>query len=1127
MSESTNALDPQLLLVHTRSLRAIARALLRHEPDVDDVLQDTWLAALRARPETDRPLGGWLATVTRNFALMRLRGLHRQRTHESRHRTRAPEHPPEVVERFEMQRLVADAIADLDEPYRTTILLRYFENLTPTEIARRTDVPPGTVRSRLKRGLDQLRARLVKEHGGDRRACLIAIAGVVGLAKAGTGPVLAKVAVAAAIVAVVGFGVWYGRVERQNAEPVPRAATVANRIDGEPEPVPGETPNEIAARRLPPIEGHVYGPAGFGFAGARVWLTRDRTSKPGVLGETVTDGNGRFRLETTEPGPFVVAAKADGLVWVRARIGYQRCGIELFAERAELRTGTVIDEDGAPVVGARVQLHGLPASAVLTDREGKYALEDPQFTLIEVAHPDYFPALSNVGSRTVLVRGAILEGTVETHDGSAPVAEALVTIFRRGTHSARTDSAGRFRIRHSLRDPAEQYGMRVDAGALGIREIDSIPWTPGYPLRIVLEPTRVLTGRVVMLDGAAPVPDAVVEAEPRGVPRWRIPAGGAMSGRTDAKGTFRIVGASRAGLALTVRHPDLYVARGPRNNGIPRGDTAEPIEFFMAPRMTLACRVSSPVGDPVPGAMVVLTGAGGEVSLDNLRHAKGVAMTDVGGFVEWVWPPLRQSRIYNEEYELVVVRPGFETARSDSFPFRAGGRREFEMRLADASARAQIFGRVTDPQGRGIAGAYVHDIVSGADGRFCLRWSADRPKPESISCSAKGYITQHARELPNEGELRFAMRPSHMFKGRIVDRLGVPVADAWTGRKPWRQGGTSVRTRTDGSFEFDDQAPGEYHLMLAPHLVPLHPKYTVPASGVVEFVVDREPAPKPQPKPSQSGPPLTIEGRVVDKDGRPFPMGTPIKVSAGSPTTYSRREATCDLEGRFSLRYLKAGRYDIAVTERGGEVFDTMKNVRAGETGVVIRPVETGTITGTVVSETGAPLPRVMVYAVAGAEDRPRPHNNSPRWAGVSGYSDRNGQFRIPKVRRGTYVLVAYHEKHRVAYAPDTDWQQSNVRMVMDAGHTLRGRIERPDGLALAGRGFSVRVWDPAGFVRFTWKKDGSTFAVHGLEPGTCKVTVIAPPDLQATVEKVGTDRTDLVVRLRVAPKKKNENESN
>ena len=37
-----------------------------------------------------------------------------------------------------VQRFIVDAVLELDEPYRTTILLRFFEELTPQQIARNT-----------------------------------------------------------------------------------------------------------------------------------------------------------------------------------------------------------------------------------------------------------------------------------------------------------------------------------------------------------------------------------------------------------------------------------------------------------------------------------------------------------------------------------------------------------------------------------------------------------------------------------------------------------------------------------------------------------------------------------------------------------------------------------------------------------------------------------------------------------------------------------------------------------------------------------------------------------------------------------------------------------------------------
>ena len=74
-----------------------------------------------------------------------------------------------------MQRALVDAVLALDEPYRSAVLLRYFEGLEPAEIARRRGVPAGTVRSHLSRGLAELRAALDRRHGGDTRTWCAAL----------------------------------------------------------------------------------------------------------------------------------------------------------------------------------------------------------------------------------------------------------------------------------------------------------------------------------------------------------------------------------------------------------------------------------------------------------------------------------------------------------------------------------------------------------------------------------------------------------------------------------------------------------------------------------------------------------------------------------------------------------------------------------------------------------------------------------------------------------------------------------------------------------------------------------------------------------------------------------------
>jgi len=159
--------QPEVLLGHAAFVRRVARGLLRDEAQVDDVLQQTWLAAL-TRPPGAGNLRGWLAAVARNLALRFRRAEGRRRRHE---RASAPSRvvvaPPEdTLHRLDVQRRVVEAVMRLDEPYRATVVLHYFDGLDTREVARRMDVRPQTVRTRLRRARDRLRVDLDRRCGG-------------------------------------------------------------------------------------------------------------------------------------------------------------------------------------------------------------------------------------------------------------------------------------------------------------------------------------------------------------------------------------------------------------------------------------------------------------------------------------------------------------------------------------------------------------------------------------------------------------------------------------------------------------------------------------------------------------------------------------------------------------------------------------------------------------------------------------------------------------------------------------------------------------------------------------------------------------------------------------------------
>src|SRR5262245_4010227 len=98
-------LGSEELLAHASFLRALARGLCSDDSRADDLVQDTFVAALERPPPEHGALRGWLATVARHLATNRARSDVRRTAREA-HAARPEGHDPEHValERLELTR---------------------------------------------------------------------------------------------------------------------------------------------------------------------------------------------------------------------------------------------------------------------------------------------------------------------------------------------------------------------------------------------------------------------------------------------------------------------------------------------------------------------------------------------------------------------------------------------------------------------------------------------------------------------------------------------------------------------------------------------------------------------------------------------------------------------------------------------------------------------------------------------------------------------------------------------------------------------------------------------------------------------------------------------------------------
>lgn len=167
----TDEVDAFEVLFDRFALRAyrVAHAIARNDARTEDIVQDAFLSIWRTRASY-RPERGtvvaWLMGIVRNRAIDSLRlnvrhdirradeGLIDQRTHSC-----APEHT--VAERDQAAHL-RSIMAQLPDAQRDVIALAYFGELSTTEIAGELSLPLGTVKGRMRLGLEKLRGEVVR-----------------------------------------------------------------------------------------------------------------------------------------------------------------------------------------------------------------------------------------------------------------------------------------------------------------------------------------------------------------------------------------------------------------------------------------------------------------------------------------------------------------------------------------------------------------------------------------------------------------------------------------------------------------------------------------------------------------------------------------------------------------------------------------------------------------------------------------------------------------------------------------------------------------------------------------------------------------------------------------------------
>jgi RNA polymerase sigma-70 factor (ECF subfamily) len=165
---------------HQKRVLLLVRRFLKNEHDAEDVVQDTFIRAHRALANFrgDSALSTWLVRIAMNLACNRYWYFFRrqrqntislnQPTRDSMNNSlnelvaaNAPA-PHRVTMHNEFIEIVADCMKKLEEPHREILSLRYLKQASYEEIGEALDINFGTVKSRIARARENLRALILE-----------------------------------------------------------------------------------------------------------------------------------------------------------------------------------------------------------------------------------------------------------------------------------------------------------------------------------------------------------------------------------------------------------------------------------------------------------------------------------------------------------------------------------------------------------------------------------------------------------------------------------------------------------------------------------------------------------------------------------------------------------------------------------------------------------------------------------------------------------------------------------------------------------------------------------------------------------------------------------------------------
>lgn len=535
LAEVFDRLAPELLL--------LAAHLVRQAQDAEDVVQETFLAAIRGADSYDpaRPLRPWLVGILSHRALR----VQRQRLRQPDPERLSPAPAIDPVAAAECEELggaVALAIQELKPQFREALTLHWIHGLSPTQIAQAKGIPPSTVKTRIHRARKALQAALPQSLTalalfatqtvalGQVRQAVLQEAGALPPAPIEADPArptptpgLGLSAKLSGLLLLGGLGLAWALELLPGgdggARPRPQAATVDGGGAGARSTARGDA--EQARERVPAASradlDHVYVRFADGRPAAdlafRV-LPLERANPALHARRGRSDGAGRIARADLPSGVVSLRPTLAGAFRFRAQTHDEV--LRLPAGRRV--SGEVRDAHGKPVAGARVLCVAatepwIPAEVTQSDAAGRFALDylGADRWLAAVA-PGWAPSLlacpdADTGEVTLQLdhRGVPVTGRVRDADGQAiggarvmlglrPAPDAELT-SQRPACFARSAADGSFRVEHVPQAPEAFLWARAPGYAARSGNI-TLERGRGADVDVVLDPGARIQGRV-------------------------------------------------------------------------------------------------------------------------------------------------------------------------------------------------------------------------------------------------------------------------------------------------------------------------------------------------------------------------------------------------------------------------------------------------------------------------------------------------------------------------------------------------------------------------------------------------------------------------------------------------------